>query len=123
MPARFVFARQLLHLAHSTPVEPTYRIQFVHMTSDTSQSLWPAPDVEPKFVVRCNRRSNSLSNSTVNATSAQESSVDSGRRSLERGLLILHSGPPVSGMRLLFSRCCKWRFCRGEERRSMRAVV
>ena len=63
-----------------TPSSPTNRMQFDHITSDTSQGTWREPAVEPWFVVRCGIcRSNSLSNSMVNATSTWESRVDKGR--------------------------------------------
>ena len=59
----------------------TYRMQFSHMASDTSQVGSPSPWLDvPWLVVRCGRRcSASLSNSIVNATSAWESRADRGR--------------------------------------------
>ncbi len=63
----------------------TYRMQFSHIASETSQGtgpLWPPslfPD-RPWSVVRCGRRcSASLSNSMVNATSAWDSRADRNR--------------------------------------------
>jgi len=58
-------------------------MKFDHITSDTNQGPWRGPGrgpVEPWLVVRCGiYRSNSLSNSIVNATSTWESRIDKGR--------------------------------------------
>src|ERR1700686_3592523 len=55
-------------------------MQFAHITSDTSQGACSEPALEPCLVVRCGIcRSDSLSNSMVNATSTWESRVDKGR--------------------------------------------
>ena len=54
-------------------------MQFDHMTRETSQGRSCVPGVEPWLLVRCGIcRSNSLSNSMVNATRAWESRVGNG---------------------------------------------
>ena len=77
-------------------------MQFDHITNDTSQGACSEPAVEPSRVVRCGIcRSDSLSNSIVNATSTWESRVDKGRAA-ERGRRLLE-GPALAsdGIELL----------------------
>jgi hypothetical protein len=64
------------------PCSGTSLMQLDHMTIDTSHGGWRRPAVAPWLVVRWGiRRSNSLSNSIVNAISAWESELETGKRS------------------------------------------
>jgi hypothetical protein len=82
IPARFVPVRA--RLASSPTVIPsgvTNRMQVDHIAIDTSHGTLPGPCVLPWSVVRCGIcRSNSLSNSMMNATSTCERSADNGSR-------------------------------------------
>ncbi len=87
MPATLVRLRALRTISVTViGVSLTWRKQLNHMTIDTSHGP-PSPD-GPSNVVRCgDRRSNSLSNSIVYATSAWDNSAASGSLSSTTAML------------------------------------